>query len=106
MSRGKSLQELADSNGKKIREQTSKYATNGPNGKKGTATWEWAGAEDVLAAIVAVTDDGCALTFGITSDGGALVVNVLDNGHPAKRYAADTAELNEKLAEITELAHT
>lgn len=104
MSRGSDLNELARANQKKMQEAPSKYATSGPGAKRGDASWDWAGAEDLKDAIVAVTEDGCALTFGVTSDGGALVISVLDNGHPAKRYASDMAELNEKLSEVSEIA--
>lgn len=67
-------------------------------------SWTDAGAEDLLAAVAAVTEDGAALLLSRTSDGGALAIHVLADGNTHKLYPANVAELNEALAMITSIA--
>lgn len=66
--------------------------------KKGHVSWSMCGAEDLLAVVAAVTEDGAALLLSKTSDGGALLIQVLEGeGRKPKFYAASMAELNEVL---------
>lgn len=71
---------------------------------RGSCTWRDAGAEDLLAAVVAVTEDGAALLLSKTSDGGALAIHVLSQAGRHKLYPASVAELNEALRLIEEIA--
>lgn len=69
--------------------------------KRGSLTWKDVGPDDLMAALVAVTEDGAALLLSKTSDGGALLVQVLvDKDTKPKHYASNMAELNEVLANL------
>lgn len=67
-------------------------------------TWADAGAEDLLAAVVAATEDGAALLLSKTSDGGALVIHVLTGASRHKLYPSDAAQLNEALSLISRIS--
>jgi len=76
-------------------------------GKSNNAiTWADADAEDLLAAVVAVTEDGAALLLSKTSDGGALSVQILNGTGRHKVYPSNQAELNDALALVTEVANS
>lgn len=72
--------------------------------RRGRVRWSDCGPEDLLAALVAVTEDGAALLLSQTSDGGALAIHVLAGGDTHKLYPATMAELNEALTLITTIA--
>lgn len=72
--------------------------------RRGKCTWSDAGAEDLLAAVVAVTEDGAALLLSKTSDGGALCIQVLSSSGRHRLYPASVAELNESLRLVQEIA--
>jgi len=74
--------------------------------KKGAVSWADAGAEDLLDALVAATEDGAALLLSRTSDGGALAIHVLAGSNTHKLYPASVAELNEALQMIAEIARS
>lgn len=83
------------------KDTTSKWEALLKAGRRGSLSWGDAGAADLQAAVVAVTEDGAALLLSKTSDGGALLVQVLEsqNSKP-KFYAGNMAELNEVLANL------
>lgn len=70
----------------------------------GKASWTWAGADDLLEAVAAVTADGAALLLSRTSDGGALVLQVWNGDGRHKLYPATVSELNEALRLIKDIA--
>lgn len=72
----------------------SKYASLDEGNGAGAATWEDVDGRLIKAAIVAASDDGCALIFGKTSDGGALSFTLLHNGPAIKKWpkSGDLAE--------------
>lgn len=66
--------------------------------RKGSLSWADVGAEDLLAAVARVTEDGAAVLLAKTSDGGALMLQILaEDGQKPKHYAASMAEVNEVL---------
>lgn len=76
----------------------NKWAAAMLDTRKGCLSWADCGAEDLLAAVAHVTEDGAALLLSKTSDGGALMVQVLVGvGDKPKFYAASMQELNELL---------
>jgi hypothetical protein len=83
-------------------DKANKWAAAMLDTRKGSLTWADCGAEDLLAAVAHVTEDGAALLLARTSDGGALMVQVLVGaGDRPKFYAASMAELNELLEALT-----
>lgn len=83
------------------KDTTSKWEGLLKAGSRGNLSWSDAGEADLLAAVVAVTEDGAALLLSKTSDGGALLVQVLvDKDTKPKHYASNMAELNEVLANL------
>jgi hypothetical protein len=74
--------------------------------KRGNCTWADAGAEDLLDAVVAATEDGAALLLSLTSDRGALAIHVLEGDTTHKLYPSTVAELNEALQLIAEIARS
>lgn len=64
----------------------SKYASLDSSDDTGAASWEEVDGRLIKAAIVAASEDGCALIFGKTSDGGALSFTLLHNGPAIKKY--------------------
>lgn len=83
-----------------------KYESRLTGTKRGSLTWADAGVEDLVAAIVAVTEDGAAMLLSKTSDGGALCVQVWHGAGRHKLYPSSAAELNEALALLTEIAQS
>jgi hypothetical protein len=72
----------------------SKYARLAEGNGASTVSWEEVDGRLIKAAIVATSEDGCALIFGKTSDGGALSFTLLGPGQPVKRWfkSAELAE--------------
>lgn len=68
------------------------------------SSWDWAGPDDLQAAIVAATEDGAALLFSKTSDGGALSIHVITEGPTIKLYPSTATEIAEALQRILEIA--
>lgn len=64
----------------------SKYASLDTGDDAGAASWEEVDGRLIKAAIVAASEDGCALIFGKTSDGGALSFTLLHSGPAIKKY--------------------
>lgn len=64
----------------------SKYARLADHADTGTVTWEEVSGPLLKSAIVAASEDGCALILGKTSDGGALSLTLLGPGQPVKRW--------------------
>jgi hypothetical protein len=94
---GDRLQEPRRQNGRGV-DKANKWAQAMLQARKGSLTWMDVGAEDLLAVVAHVTEDGAALLLAKTSDGGALMVQVLGNGpDKPKFYAASMAEVNELL---------
>lgn len=78
--------------------QANKWAAAMLSTRKGSLTWADCGADDLLAAVAHVTEEGAALLLAKTSDAGALMVQVLvGTGDRPKFYAASMAELNDLL---------
>lgn len=67
---------------------------------RGSLTWADCPAEEMIAMVAAVTEDGAAILLAKTSDGGALVVRVIADRESIPFYAPDTASLNNLLMEI------
>lgn len=74
----------------------SKYARLSESASAGPVGWEEVDGRLIKAALVAATEDGCALIFSKTSDGGALSVTLLAGQDRHKKYAK-SAELAESL---------
>jgi hypothetical protein len=64
----------------------SKYAGLSEGTAGGDASWEEVDGRAIKAALVAITEDGCALILGKTADGGALSITLLGPGQPVKRW--------------------
>lgn len=81
----------------------SKYARLAEGNAAVHVSWEEVDGRALKAALVAVSEDGCALILGKTSDGGALSLTLLGPGQPVKRWFK-----NRELAEsfLHELAAT
>jgi hypothetical protein len=78
----------------------SKYATLSEADSASEASWEGVDGRAIKAAIVAATEDGCALIFGKTSDGGALSLTLLHSGAPVKRWPKSATSAESMLEEI------
>lgn len=81
----------------------SKYARLSEGNATGAVSWAEVNGPALKNALVAVTEDGCALILGKTSDGGALSLTLLGPGAPVKRWFK-THELAESF--LHELAAT
>lgn len=90
--------------GKNGQNGKDKWASRLETEKAGKLSWMDAGAEDLLAAVVAVTGDGAALLLSYTSDRGALAIHVLTDNGTHKLYPTRMEELTEALLLITEIA--
>lgn len=64
----------------------SKYARLSESNATNAVSWADVSGPVLKAALVAVTEDGCALILGKTSDGGALSLTLLGPGQPVKRW--------------------
>lgn len=71
---------------------------------RGGLTWHDADAEELRAAIAAVTEDGAALILSKTQDGGALALQVLSGAGRFKLYPATPDELAAALGHIQSIA--
>lgn len=74
----------------------SKYAVLAEGNGAGAVSWEEVDGRLIKAALVAATEDGCALIFSKTTDGGALSLTVLAGTDRHKKYAK-SGELAESL---------
>lgn len=74
----------------------SKFASLAEGNGAGPVSWEEVDGRLIKAAVVAASDDGCALILGKTSDGGALSVTLLHSGPAIKKWPK-SAELAESL---------
>lgn len=81
-----------------------KWSTALQTARHDRCSWEDVDAEDLKAALAAVTADGAALLLGTTTDGGALSIHVLTDRGTHKLYPAHMNELTEALTLITEIA--
>lgn len=64
----------------------SKYARLAEGNAASAVSWEEVNGPVLKGAIVAASEDGCALILGKTSDGGALSLTLLGPGQPVKRW--------------------
>lgn len=78
----------------------SKYAGLSDDASGVEASWEEVDGRVIKAAIVAATDDGCALIFGKTSDGGALSFTLLHTGAPLKKWPKTGQQAESVLQEV------
>lgn len=82
----------------------SKYAALAERNATGAVSWEEVDGRLIKAALVAATEDGCALIFSKTSDGGALSLTVLA-GHDRNKLYAKTGDIAEsQLQELVALS--
>jgi len=78
----------------------SKYARLSEDVATGHVSWEEVDGRIVKAALVATTEDGCALILGKTSDGGALSLTLLNPGTPVKKWFKTAALAESFLQEL------
>lgn len=64
----------------------SKYARLSEGNATSAVSWDEVHGPLIKGALVAVSEDGCALILGKTSDGGALSLTLLGPGKPVKRW--------------------
>lgn len=84
----------------------SKYARLAEGNATGAMSWEEVDGRLIKGALVAVSEDGCALILGKTSDGGALSLTLLGPGQPVKRWFKDQATAESFLRELMATAST
>lgn len=82
----------------------SKYAGLAEASGTGAVTWEEVNGPLLKQAIVAATEDGCALILSKTSDGGALSITVLAGPERIKKYAKSADLANSVLQELIALS--
>jgi hypothetical protein len=82
----------------------SKYARLSEDNASGAVSWEEVDGRLIKAALVAATEDGCALIFSKTSDGGALSITVLAGADRHKKYAKSSELAESVLHEVIALA--
>src|SRR5688500_13738962 len=64
----------------------SKYERLSEANAANAVSWEEVHGPFIKGAVVAASEDGCALILGKTSDGGALSLTLLGPGAPVKRW--------------------
>lgn len=82
----------------------SKYAGLSEDVATGNVTWSDVDGRILKAALVAITEDGCAIILGKTKDGGALSITLLGPGQPVKRWPNTGASAESFLEELRALA--
>ena len=82
----------------------SKYARLSEGHGAAPITWEEVDGRLIKAALVASTEDGCALIFSKTSDGGALSLTILAGTDRHKKYAKSVELAESLLHEVIALA--
>jgi len=78
----------------------SKYARLSEDGPASYVSWEEVDGRALKAALVATSEDGCALILGKTSDGGALSLTLLNPGKPVKKWFKSAALAESFLQEL------
>jgi len=84
----------------------SKYARLSEESGGAPITWEEVDGRLIKAALVASTEDGCALIFSKTADGGALSLTILAGTDRHKKYASRVEVAESLLHEVIALAGT
>lgn len=82
----------------------SKYAALAERNGTGAVSWEEVDGRLIKSALVAATEDGCALIFSKTSDGGALSLTVLAGTDRNKLYAKSVEIAESQLRELVALS--
>lgn len=82
----------------------SKYAVLAEGHGGSAVSWEEVDGRLIKAALVAATEDGCALIFSKTTDGGALSLTVLAGADRHKKYAKNAQLAESLLHEVVALA--
>lgn len=81
----------------------SKYARLAERNAAASISWEEVDGRAIKAALVAATEDGCALIFSKTSDGGALSLTILAGATRNKLYAKTAGQAESQLLELNAL---
>lgn len=84
----------------------SKYSRLAEPTNTGAVSWEEVSGPLIKGAIVAASEDGCALILGKTSDGGALSLTLLGPGAPVKRWFKNKELAESFLHEIIATANS
>lgn len=82
----------------------SKYAGFSEGAGAGAVSWEEVDGRLIKAALVAATDDGCAVIFSKTTDGGALSLTLLAGSDRHKKYAKNAEIAESVLHEVIALS--
>lgn len=82
----------------------SKYAGLSQGSDGGEVSWEEVDGRLIKAAIVAASEDGCAIIFSKTSDGGALSLTLLAGNDRHKKYGKSASLTESILHEVIALS--